>query len=73
MAAPWRNFAFQKWGQQLDETDPVFKQLLLTDDAIENSKTLTLEGMKRGVKKVTTDLSSQILRATGGAVQGGRG
>ena len=73
IAAPWRNFAFQQWGEQLDETDPVFNQLLLTNDAIENGKTLTLEGMKRGVKKVTTDLSSQILRATGGAVQGGRG
>ena len=72
IAAPWRNFAFQQWGEQLDETDPVFNQLLLTNDAIENGKTLTQEGMRRGVNKVTTDLSSQVLRATGGAVQGGR-
>ena len=73
IAAPWRNFAFQQWGEQLDETDPVFNQLLLTNDAIEHGKTLPLDGMKRGVKKVTTDLSSQILRATGGAAQGVRG
>ena len=72
IASPWRSFGYQQWGEQIDETDPVFNQMLLTNDAIENGKLLTKEGMKRGVQKVTTDLSNQILRATGGAVQGGR-
>ena len=72
IAGPWRNFGLSQWGEQIDEMDPLFNQLLQTNDAIENGKLLTREGMKRGIGKVTTDLSSQILRATGGAVQEGR-
>jgi len=68
IAMPWRNFAFGQWGEQLDETDPLFGTLLQTNDAIENGKLLTREGLKRGVGKVTTDMQSMIMRATGGSV-----
>lgn len=69
IAAPWRNFGYQQWGEEVDETDPVFSQILRTNDAIENGKILTREGLRRGVKKVTTDIQSQVSRATGGAVE----
>lgn len=68
IAEPWRNFGYSQWGQEMDETDPLFAQLLKQNDAIENGKLLTREGMKRGVQKVTTDMQSQILGATGGSV-----
>lgn len=72
IATPWRNFGLSQWGEQMDEMDPMFSQMLTNNDAIENGKLLTREGMKRGVGKVTTDLSAQINRATGGSVQEGR-
>ena len=68
IAQPWRNFAFGQWGEQLDETVPLFGTLLQTNDAIENGKLLTREGLKRGVGKVTTDMQSIMMRATGGSV-----
>ena len=46
----------------------MFAQMLKQNDAIENGKLLTQEGLRRGVRKVTTDLSNQMIRATGGAV-----
>jgi hypothetical protein len=69
IAAPWRNFGYQQWGEEVDESDPIFSQMLRQNDAIENGKLLTTEGLRRGVKKVTTDIQSQVTRATGGAVQ----
>ena len=44
--------------------------MLQTNDAIENGKMLTREGLQRGIGKVTTDMQAQILRATGGSVVG---
>ena len=68
IAEPWRNFGYSQWGEKIDETDPMFAQMLKQNDAIENGKLLTQEGLRRGVRKVTTDLSNQMIRATGGAV-----
>jgi hypothetical protein len=68
IAEPWRNFGYAQWGELMDETDPLFTQLLTQNDAIENGKLLTREGLKRGVRKVTTDMQAQTIGATGGAV-----
>ena len=68
IAQPWRNFWQQKWGVEADETDPLFQQVLNTNDAVENGAMLTKEGLSRGIQKVSNDIQSKILRATGGSV-----
>ena len=68
IASPWRNFWQQRWGVEADETDPLFQQVLTTNDAVENGAALTKEGLRRGVGKVSNDVQSKILRATGGSV-----
>jgi len=68
IAQPWANFWKQKWGTDADELDPLFQQLLTTNDAVENGAALTKEGLRRGISKVSNDIQSKILRAGGGSV-----
>ncbi len=68
IAQPWLNFWQQKWGVAADETDPLFQQILNTNDAVENGASLTKEGLRRGIGKVSNDIQSKITRATGGSV-----
>ncbi len=68
IAQPWANFWQQQWGVQADETDPLFQQVLNTNDAVQNGSDLTKEGLRRGISKVTNDIQSKITRATGGSV-----
>jgi hypothetical protein len=68
IAQPWANFWQQRWGVAADETDPLFQQMLTTNNAVENGAALTKEGLRRGISKVTNDVQSKIIRATGGSV-----
>ncbi len=69
IAAPWRGFVQQHWGQQADEMDPLFAKLIRQNDAAENLALLRREGLARGVGQVEQDLQSETLRAFGGQVR----
>jgi hypothetical protein len=56
------------WGQQMDETDPLFQQILQMNDAAQASQLLWSEGLNRGVRKVTYDAMSGLDRGLGGGV-----
>ncbi len=62
IASPWRSFMSQSWGQTVDETDPVFTQLIQMNDAVEGGKLLRKEGISRGVESVQTDVRQSIGR-----------
>lgn len=69
IASPWRGFVQQHWGQQADEMDPMFHQLVRNNDAAANLTLLRKKGLERGVGKVTQDLQSEALRVFNGQVR----
>jgi peptidoglycan hydrolase-like protein with peptidoglycan-binding domain len=69
IAAPWRNFANQMWGQIPDETDPTFIQLVRLNDAAEGGRLLRKEGIKRGVESMTQSTMMGLYEQIGGNVR----
>ena len=70
LAAPWRNFSYSAWGQDIDEKDPFFQTLVKNNDAAANGKLLQEEGMKRNVGKVINDTKGALTDAWGGNIYG---
>lgn len=70
IAAPWRNFWSQEWGQSADETDKLFTKVVRMNDVNEAGKLLRSEGLKREVGKVTQDFQTSMMEAFGGQVRG---
>jgi hypothetical protein len=53
IAAPWRGFYTQQWGQEVvDERNSSFQKLIELNSTVEGAKFMRKEGMKRGVEKV---------------------
>ena len=69
IAAPWKGFVRQMWGQTADETDSLFATLLKNNDAHENAALLRKEGLTRGIGQVEQDAQQQMLASTGGTVR----
>ena len=69
IAAPWRNYATNIWGQAPDETDNFFMQLIRNNDANMNGQILRREGMERNIGKVMVDASSAVLEGAGTSVR----
>lgn len=65
IAAPWRNFVTQAWGQTPDELDPLFAQIIKNNDSAINGALLRAEGLKRGIGQVTTSASDGFASAFG--------
>ena len=67
MAAPWRGFSANIWGQQIDETDPMFQQIVRLNDSAEAGKLLRKEGLKQNIGTVRQSavkgLSTQLDQA----------
>lgn len=68
VAAPWRGFVSNIWGENPDETDTVFDQVIRLNNSTEARKLLIREGLKRDNQKVTTDMLSTIGDAFGSTV-----
>lgn len=68
IAQPWRTFGQQVWGQQVDETDPLFQRILRANDSTEAGKMLTRAGLRRGIRKVEQDVQLAMDEAFGGPV-----
>jgi len=60
IAAPWRNMASNMWGQTIDESDPLFHQVINMNDAVEAGKALTQAGIDRGNAKVSSDVVTRM-------------
>ncbi len=55
IAAPFRTLVQRVWGQQPDETDELFLQLVASNDVNTAQQKLRKEGLKRGVQQVVND------------------
>lgn len=69
IAQPWKNYGFAQWGQQMDETDPMFIEMINNNDATLNGQLLRKTGLKQGVGKVVEDANKGLVQATGGSVR----
>ena len=65
IASPWRNFVTQIWGQNPDETDPLFLELLRNNDLATNGQLLRQEGLDRGIGAVINAVQGEFARAFG--------
>lgn len=60
VAAPWRSYVNQLWGQDPDETDPLFLRVVAMNDAQAAAEVLRKEGLNRGVGKVVSDATEAL-------------
>lgn len=70
IATPWRNLAFNAWGQNMDETGDTFQSILRANDSAVAGQMLREEGLNQGIKKVEDAFLSDISRSFGGGVRG---
>ncbi len=70
IAAPWKGFVYQSWGEQIDETDPLFTQIVNLNDAGEAGKLLTKEGLARGNDNVTNSVQMALNNSFGRTAYG---
>lgn len=69
IAAPWRNFFMQEWGQAPDETEGLFHRVLRLNDATESRKLLLRRGIRDGVAGVRDDVVRDMFRTFGEGVR----
>lgn len=69
MASTWRNVWFQTLGEQADENNPLFSQLLRANDLATNEAVLLQHGLNTGNQKVTTEALDGLGQAFGGSVR----
>lgn len=73
VAAPWRAFVSNVWGQDPDEADPLFLKLVAMNDSQAAGELLRKEGLSRGVGKVVTDATEALGQQFGfGVIPTGR-
>ena len=66
IAGPWRGFATNQWGQQMDETSDTFQQLVKMNDSVEGGKLMRREGMKQGIGLVEQAAGAGLMGQTSG-------
>ena len=60
IAAPWRSFTENMWGQTIDETDSTFLKVLRLNDATEAGKLLRREGIERNIGAVRQEMITGV-------------
>ncbi len=65
IATPWRNYAFNEWGQNVSETDPMFNDILRSNDASTAQNLLRTEGLKQGIGQVEDRMVADMGRSIG--------
>lgn len=68
IAAPWRGFVNNIWGQVPDEHDPMFERVVRANDSVEARRLLINEGIKRQNSKVAYDMLGAVSQATGSGI-----
>ncbi len=69
IAAPWRGVWSQIWGQQPDETDPLFTQIVRLNDLASATALLRDEGLTQGNATVVNNAVGAVGRSFGGSVR----
>ena len=69
IAAPWRNFVSQSWGEAIDEKDPLFTQIINMNNAGEAGALLTREGLERGNDTVVNSVQAALNQSFGGTAR----
>lgn len=73
IAAPWRGVWTQAWGQQPDESDPLFARIVRGNDLGDAQRLLRAEGFGRGISTVEDEVLAGIGQsALGQTVRGAR-
>lgn len=62
IAEPWRNYVMGVWGEQADETNDDFLQVVRMNDSAEAGKYLRRRGLELGKKKVLNDMMGALSR-----------
>lgn len=66
IATPWRNYAFNEWGQNVNESDPMFDSIIKANDASVAQETLRTEGLRQGIGQVEDKMMNDLERSFGG-------
>jgi hypothetical protein len=69
MAQPWRTFGQNVWGQQMDETEEYFQEMVRNNDVTLNGALLRKKGLQKGIGKVVNDTNSALIDSFGGSVR----
>lgn len=69
LAAPWRGFYSNVWGQTADETDDLFLQLIALNDASKGRQLLNKAGLESGNRAVTSSFLKSLSQAFGSQVR----
>lgn len=69
MAQPWRTFGQNVWGQQMDETEEYFQEMVRNNDVTLNGALLRKKGLQKGVGKVINDTNTALIDSFGGSVR----
>jgi hypothetical protein len=70
IAAPWKGFVQQMWGEQINESDPLFTEVINLNNAGEAGKLLTKEGITRGNDTVVNNVQMALNNSFGGVGYG---
>ena len=69
IASPVRAQFQRIWGQEPDEFDNLFMSIAQDADINARAGRLRLEGLNRGIDKVTNDFQEDVLQSFGGQVR----
>ena len=57
IATPWRNFTFNKLGERMSETSPVFYEILMANDATKAAELTLIYGANNNNAKVLDSIT----------------
>lgn len=65
IATPWRNFTFNKLGERMSETSPVFYEILMANDATKAAELTLIYGANNNNAKVLDSITDDAAQSLG--------
>ena len=65
IATPWRNFTFNKLGERMSETSPVFYEILMSNDATKAAELTLIYGANNNNAKVLDSITDDAAQSLG--------
>ena len=65
IATPWRNFTFNKLGERMSETSPVFYEILMANDATKAAELTLIYGANNNNAKVLDSITDNAAQSLG--------
>jgi hypothetical protein len=69
IAGPWRGLVQQVWGQQPDEADPLFQDIVRLNDQAQARRLLKQKGRERGIQSVVSSTLGATTQGFGDSVR----